>query len=369
MKNYLITTFTFGIVSLKRSLRDPLTIIILFGIPVALLVIFGFIYSGNQNLNVRTAIVNRSEEEFAASFVESLKKIEVLQIVEGVTDAAQAQEQIKEGELDTLIELPEGFGKLNENQTPSGEVVFYTSQSSIQTSQIVASIMKSVTEGFNRSLIGVEFPLNVTGKSIDGSDAQAIHYVFPMFTGLGLILAGALGITSAMPGDRKSQVLRRFKATPIARSQIVIGTGFAFGILSAVLAIIMTLIATVLFKMTIHSGSLVNLAVFIVISIVSLVGLGLAVGSWAKNPTQGESAGQIIFLASMGFSGIWFPVAMMPEFLQKIVGYMPLTPVIDGIRFILIDNLSLAELLPQIGVILVWTIVTYFISFKVFRWE
>src|SRR5690606_26099832 len=126
----------------------------------------------------------------------------------------------------------------------------------------------------------------------------------------------------------------------------------------------MTLIALIVFKMTINSESLINLGIFVLLSIVSLVGLGLAVGSWAKNPTQGESAGQVIFLASMGFSGVWFPISMMPPILQGIVSYMPLTPVIDGIRFILIDNANLIDLLPQIAVIIFWTIVTYLISFK-----
>jgi ABC-2 type transport system permease protein len=369
MKNYIRTTFAFGFITLKRSLRDPLTIIILFGIPVALLVIFGFIYGGNQELNVRTAIINNSKEEFAGNFAQTLKEIDVLQIVDGVDSVAQAQERIKQGELDTVIELSEDFGKPNANKTPAGEVVFYTNQSNPQTSEIVTSIMKGVTQEFNKTLIGVEFPLSLTAKSVDGESASAIHYVYPMFLGLGLILVGALGIASALPGDRKSQVLRRFKATSIRKSQIVIGTGMAFGIMSIGLALTMTLIAVLLFNMTISSNSLPNLAVFILLGTVSLVGLGLAVGSWAKNPTQGESIGQVIFLASMGFSGIWFPVAMMPEFLQKLVVYMPLTPVIDGIRFILIDNLTLVELLPQIAVILVWTAITYTLSFKLFRWE
>jgi ABC-2 type transport system permease protein len=59
----------------------------------------------------------------------------------------------------------------------------------------------------------------------------------------------------------------------------------------------------------------------------------------------------------------------MPEWLQGVSSFLPLTPVIDGIRLITTEGKSFSDILPQIGLIGIWFVVIYFIAFKVFRWE
>ena len=59
----------------------------------------------------------------------------------------------------------------------------------------------------------------------------------------------------------------------------------------------------------------------------------------------------------------------MPEWLQNVSAWLPLTPVIDGIRLITTEGLHLVQILPQIAMVGGWLIVIYIIAFKVFRWE
>lgn len=369
MGNYLKTVYLYGITSLKRGLRDPLTSIIIFGIPIVLLLIFGIFQGGNADVNLRTAIINNSQEQFAHDFEQTLRGVEVIKVSDDNPGLDQARQQMRDGELDTIIELPEDFGRTNEQGMAAGEIIVYNSPSDTQTGQIVNSVIGSVTDEFNRQMVGVDMPLNIAQRSIDSSEAKPIHHLFPIFAGLGLLLVGALGIASTLPTDRKTQILRRLKVTPMRKSQVVLGTGMAFMVMGIALAVVMIIIAMVLFKMNVSMAGLATLLAFIVISLVSMVGIGLAIGSWAKNPTQGESVGQVVFLASMGLSGIWFPVALMPEVVQGIVTFMPLTPVIDGMRFILVEGVTLGDLLPQLGVIAAWSVISYSASFKLFKWE
>jgi ABC-2 type transport system permease protein len=59
----------------------------------------------------------------------------------------------------------------------------------------------------------------------------------------------------------------------------------------------------------------------------------------------------------------------MPQWLQSVTNYMPLTPVVDGARMIATEGKSLIDLGPQLGVMTVWLIIIYAIAFRVFRWE
>jgi ABC-2 type transport system permease protein len=71
----------------------------------------------------------------------------------------------------------------------------------------------------------------------------------------------------------------------------------------------------------------------------------------------------------MFLSGTFFPRYLMPDWLQNVTTFLPLTPVIDGIRLITTEGASLIGVLPQLGLIGAWLVVIYIIAFKVFRWE
>jgi ABC-2 type transport system permease protein len=59
----------------------------------------------------------------------------------------------------------------------------------------------------------------------------------------------------------------------------------------------------------------------------------------------------------------------MPEWLQNISAFLPLTPVIDGIRLIATEGAHFSGILPQLGLVAGWTVIIYAIAFRVFRWE
>jgi ABC-2 type transport system permease protein len=100
-----------------------------------------------------------------------------------------------------------------------------------------------------------------------------------------------------------------------------------------------------------------------------LFGIGLAIGGWAKNENQAAPISQLVTLPMMFLSGVFFPTFLMPEFLQGITQFIPLTPVIDSIRLILTENASLFDLGPQLAIIVGWTVAIYLIAFRLFRWE
>ena len=100
-----------------------------------------------------------------------------------------------------------------------------------------------------------------------------------------------------------------------------------------------------------------------------ILGIGLAIGGWARNERQAAPLGNIIVFPMLFLSGTFFPRYAMPEWLQNASSYLPLTPVIDGIRLIANEGKSLGGVAPQLGMIGVWAVIIYLIAFRVFRWE
>jgi len=139
----------------------------------------------------------------------------------------------------------------------------------------------------------------------------------------------------------------------------------AIGIASLAL---MFIVAITMFDLNVV-GNWFELIIFLMLSIIMILGIGLALGGWAKNERQVAPLANIIVFPMMFLSGTFFPRFLMPEWVQNISGLLPLTPVIDGIRLIANEGKHFIDILPQIGLIGAWMIVIYLIAFRVFRWE
>ena len=92
-------------------------------------------------------------------------------------------------------------------------------------------------------------------------------------------------------------------------------------------------------------------------------------GGWAKNERQVAPLAQIVSFPMMFLSGVFFPRFLMPDWLQNITAYVPLTPVVEGARLIITEGKGFLDLLPQFGLIAGWCVMIYIIAFRVVRWE
>ena len=116
-------------------------------------------------------------------------------------------------------------------------------------------------------------------------------------------------------------------------------------------------------------GDWLSFGVLILVSSTLMIAIGVMIGGWAKNTTQSDIYGQIIFIASLAFSGLWLPRAMMPEWLRDITSFLPLTPIIEGMERIVVEGVAITSLGFQLAVIAGWLAVVTLLSVKTFRWE
>jgi len=163
-------------------------------------------------------------------------------------------------------------------------------------------------------------------------------------------------------------ILRRLSTTPLRVWQYFLSTMIGQAAIGLISLILMFVVAILFFDLHVV-GNWIELVVFLVVGIIMILGIGLALGGWAKNERQVAPLANIITFPMMFLSGTFFPRFMMPEWLQNLSSFLPLTPVIDGIRFIANEGRHFSEILPQIGMVSAWMIVIYLIAFRVFRWE
>lgn len=362
------TTLLYAKLQLLRVFRDPVTLIVLFSIPLVLLLLFGAFTGGNNDdISLKVAVVNNSEQPFAKQFTSQLEKVTVFDKPDEKLNLDQAKQKMKENELDAVVVLPESFGAVSDGK-PTGKAQVIVDQSDMSTGDIMMGVMNSVADETNKAITGSQPPIQVEKQSITGTNTRIFDNLYSMFTGMAIMMVGIFGVASTIPSDKKTGILRRMRVTPLKTGQMVGGLVLSFLVVSLIAVALMSLLAVFGFSMEMK-GNWFDFGIFVLLGSLVMIAIGVMVGGWAKNTTQSDIYGQIIFIASLAFSGLWVPRALMPEWLQGITAYMPLTPVIEGIGRIVTEGANLASLGFQMAVLVGWLIIVFIVATRTFRWE
>lgn len=370
MKRKLFTVYVFTKLNTRRFFRDRLALF--FGIlfPVIFLFVFGGISgNGTKNVSFNVAILNQSKSQFSQDFVKDTNSSKVFKVHKDITTLEAAKDKMNKSQLDATLVLPADFGARQDGQKyPSGEVqVFYTQNNQTAGTTLVSALQEQF-KGLNAKFVTTELPFTVVGKPTTDKALTQFDYTFAGLLGFSILGLGIFGPMNVFPELKKQGILRRFHTTPLRVWQYFLSTMISQAIIGLLSLGVMFVVAMKFFHLHVV-GNFLEIAAFLVFSIILILGIGLALGGWAKNERQAAPLGNIITFPMMFLSGTFFPRFLMPEWLQNISGYLPLSPVIDGARLMVTEGKHLIDLGAQLGIMAVWVVVIYIIAFRVFRWE
>jgi len=339
------------------------------GFPLIFLFVFGGLNGGSGGASFNVAIINNSTSSFSKTFAQQLTDSKVLKVDKEVTTLDAAKEKMTRAELDAVIELPANFGDVAPGSTyPSGHAEVIYTQNNEQSATELTGILGEQFKAVNGKFVTNVTPFTVSGKELNENSLSRFDYTFAGLLGFAIIGMGIFGPVNVFPELKKMGILRRLSTTPLKVWQYFLSTMIGQAVIGLLALGIMFVVAIAVFHLQVV-GNWLELALFIIFGIITILGIGLALGGWAKNERQAAPLTNIIVFPMMFLSGTFFPRFLMPEWLQNISAFLPLTPIIDGIRLIATEGKHFIDLLPQIGLIGAWLVVIYFIAFKVFRWD
>jgi ABC-2 type transport system permease protein len=369
LKKSFFTVYVFSRLNTKRFFRDRLAIF--FGIlfPLIFLFVFGSISGGGGGTSFKVAVINESNSAFSKQYIEQLQKNKVFKIDKTITTEAAAKDKMDKNQLDGTIILPVDFGTIKQGSTiPSGQATVIYTQNNASAGQTLTSLLDASFKQVNAKFINAEAPFTVVGKQLNENSLTAFDYTFAGLLGFSIVGLGIFGPVNVFPELKKQGILRRLHTTPIRVWQYFVSTVSSQVLIGMVSLSVMFAVALTVFNLTVV-GNWIEIIFFLIISIIVILGIGLAIGGWSKNERQAAPLSNIVVFPMLFLSGTFFPRFLMPHWLQTLSQYLPLTPVIDGIRMIVTEGKHLSQLGPELALLGIWAIIIYAIAFRVFRWE
>ncbi len=369
MPKSLRTVLVLTKLNTRRYFRDRLAIFFTVAFPLIFLFIFGGIFGNNNGISFNIVIINQSNSLAASQFVDGLKKQkDLFKINSEISNYPDAREKMSRGELDAIVILPQQFGQLSEKGYPEGEVSVQYSQNNTQAAQTLANVLETNLQTLGAKYVASITPFVVKTEQTNDNALSQFDYTFTGLLGFAIIGLGIFGPIQVFPELKKQGILRRLHTTPLRVWQYFLSQMFSQAIIGIFSISILFGVAISLFNLEV-TGNVIELGLFIILGIVTILGIGLAVGGWAKNERQAAPLGNMIVFPLLFLSGTFFPRFLMPQWLQDFSNFLPLTPIIDGIRLIATEGKHLIDIIPQIGLTALWAVIIYIIAFRVFRWE
>jgi imidazolonepropionase-like amidohydrolase/ABC-type multidrug transport system permease subunit len=206
------------------------------------------------------------------------------------------------------------------------------------------------------------------GFMMHAEQGSKILQVMTMVTAIGILGNGLFGAGMRAVQDRETDVLRRYKVTPITPVPLL-AASMVTGIILYLPGLVVTLIlANRLFGMQIPSN-IGSLFLFAIIACTAFRSMGLIIASVVNSSQESLILIQPLYMAMLFLSGATIPLSLFPDWLQIVSQFIPATYLMIGIAGILQHGESALHNWQSVIALIVTALVGMFIATKLFRWE
>ena len=362
MKTYSNTRATLAMAkaSFRSIVRSPSAVVFSLAFPLIFIIVFGLIGRGSMRVDVGIS----SKSDTLNPVYLSMKGVDAIRLIHQ-TDKEMTEDLIK-GRIDAILDIQKNGGM------PAYLVNVQYSEASGEKGGIIKSILSNLIAPLNNTDLQVKPTVaEIRETVIKGREYKTIDFILPGQLGFSLLSSGVFGTAFVFLSLRLTLVIKRFFATPVKRSSIVIGEALARIVFSLIGALFIILIGHFAFGFTLIHGvfTVLQMLFLSVIGLIVFMGFGFVVSGIAKNESTIPPIANMITLPQFLLSGTFFSIDVFPKWLQPISRALPLTYLNDAMRKVAFEGASLWEVNHQILILFGWGILIYAVAVKTFKWE
>lgn len=374
--------------------RDKARLFSFFLMPVFMMVMVGFIFP-NENVlkNARIGLSNLDNGFYSRGFEQMLSKFrtsdgERVFNIKKYKSLKKIIEGIKSHEVNGGIYIPADFSE-KINRGAKATIYIVEDQANPQASQMYNQILTQIVSTYSKSIAAeiieakINFqpekvapkslnirkildPIKAEFRGIVPGKHSYFQFVAPGIIAMIVMTAVLTGLAASIAREKEQGTLDGVLVSPVDRLAIILGKALAQTVRGLVQGSLVLLLAWVVFGVKVY-GSFLLVFLILILGVFSFVGLGILVSASAA---EQETATQLLFMLQfpmLFLSGVFFPITMMPEFVQYISKAIPLTYAIEALRKVIVLGASFSSISFELLVLFVFGFVTTSISVPIFK--
>lgn len=344
---------SFVIKETRHILRDKRTMLILFGMPVVMMLLFGFAISTDVR-NVRTIVVMSSVDHQTQRMVEKLNANEYFNILYKVNTPTEAERLIRHQKADLAVVFGQNFASKH------SDIQVITDGADPNMAQMYANYAVQILQQ------PMNVPTQVCNRLLYNPQMRSCYNFVPGIMGMLLMLICAMMTSISIVREKERGTMEVLLVSPVRPLMIIIAKAVPYLLLAFVILTAILLISKYVLLVPL-AGSIFWIVVVSGIYIVVALSLGLLISTVARTQLVALLASaMMLILPCVLLSGMMFPVESMPKILQCVSAVLPPRYYISAMRKLMIMGVGIDKAAHEVLVLCIMAFVLLTAALKKF---
>lgn len=370
--NLLINTMKrfFGFIKKEfyHIIRDKRSMFILFGMPIAQILLFGFAITNEIN-QVNIAIFDRSDDDQTHQIIDKISATSYFTIVGYLHNYKEIESVFKVGKARAIIVFDKNTAK---DLTKEGKTTIQvlTDATEPNTANTIVNYINAIIQSYQSELNQIEVKPNqviMESKMLYNPELKSVYMFVPGVMTIVLMIVSAMMTSVSIAKEKEIGTMEIILVSPLHPVQVILGKVFPYIILSVINAAVILLLGFFVFKMPIN-GSLVLLAFETILFIISALALGLLISTISKTQQTAMMISMVgLMLPVIILSGFIFTIKSMPLPLQIISNIVPAKWFIIAIKGVMLKGIGLQFLWKETLILIGMTLLFLGLSVRNYK--
>lgn len=352
--------------------RDPVTLFIMFLLPVVQLLLFGFAIHTDVK-HQATAVFDQSLTEESRELLSSFSASEYFDIRYAAKSFEEVDRLVDSGRAKAGIIIPPDLSENLKHGRETPIQIIVDASDSMSSSTAIAAAETIGQRKSQEALLAAHPDLaagalrlyDIRLRAWYNRDAVTVYYMLPGIMGIILSMTMIMITSMAIVRERERGTLEQLMVTPMRPWELLLGKIAPYLAVGYVQTTVSLLVGLAVFHIPVR-GSLPLFYGLTTLFIIASLTLGILISTAAKTQMQAMMMSFSVFLPSVLLSGFVFPREAMPLFFQGLSAFLPMTYYVDISRGILLKGNDLSALWPEALALLLFIAATFGTAVKKF---
>lgn len=349
-------------------LRDTRSMLVLIGLPIVQLLLFGFAIT-TEVRNANVAILDNSKDEATQSIITKIESSQYFDIDQTITSNDQIEEAFKSGKIKLAIVFQQNFqNELSHSNKAQLQIIADATDPNQATTltNYLSSIVRDYQNELNQQN-KLPYTIKTEMRMLYNPQLKGAYTSVPGVMGMILLLISAMMTSIAIVREKELGTMEILLVSPMQPWLVVISKVIPYFIISLINVATILILSVFVLGLPIE-GSLFLLIASTIIYIFCALSLGILISTI----TETQQAAMLISLLGLMLpvvmlSGYAFPIANMPTILQILSNLVPAKWYIIIVKNIMIKGIGIELIWKELLILLAMTGTFLIISIKRFK--
>lgn len=352
----------------RHIFRDRRSLFILFGMPVAQIMLFGFAITNEIN-NVDLAILDRSKDDTTKEIINKIAASEYFSIGQFLQSESEIAPVFRKGKVKAVLYFEPDFdAKLVSPGRAKVQVV--TDATDPNVASTVNNYVASILQSYQQETLQVATPAYQVVSEVRmlyNPELKSVYMFVPGVMTVILMLVSAMMTSISITREKEQGTMEILLVSPLKPFQVILGKVFPYVFLSITNAVVIVILSIFVFGVPVN-GSLFLLALESVLFIITSLAVGILISTISATQQTAMMVSLMgLMLPVILLSGFIFPISSMPLPLQVISHIVPAKWFISIVKGIMLKGVGFAYLWKETLILAGMTLFFIGVSVKKYK--